>query len=543
MALTNCSINKFTTVVTQGAELDSQYLLITPDIGFVISKDAINGLGGITNNTGSVTGINTITLSNTTTANAADNQVKVLVDFSNTYDMPGANTTFTLDLDGSATVPGISFSPRLLRGLVEDGEGFTSHGDYSTTVTNSSGSTISISQSEGYNQYLFGDFVGENGVATFIGTIKIEVGNNTTSIVNSAFLYSPSLAWNIGLNNFELQLIETFNHTDSDGGIKGMLYNVYFTPTENFENNLLHSSSWYNVNLERRLTTIPEIDHIELGGGTIGGASSDEIPTTGGEVELIVTGDIGSTFTITGTAQSNSSTVLPSTPTLAGTTYEITHSAEDILLSVPPKKGTKVFKLNVPVKTSGEDWNITLTGTSGTTVANTAKISDKEGSTGNTITSNSNNNANGIVLNKLRQFANPTITLAATVVGNPATDSIALSGTRAVTGKPNKTNSELSRTYGLTSYPESFNYSMVITTSGGRNYNSVANTALTTSNFTASGGVGHRINKITGSCAKTSANVITVTGTIEVDTYGTGNQVLTVKLGTDGLNLVTWANS
>jgi hypothetical protein len=99
MALVNCSINTTSLTVTANQALSgaaNQVLTITPDPGYVVAA------ADFTNNSGSVTGITSITLTNSSTAYADDNTVLVTCDLDNSFN-PGFNSqTFVIDIDGKA---------------------------------------------------------------------------------------------------------------------------------------------------------------------------------------------------------------------------------------------------------------------------------------------------------------------------------------------------------------------------------------------------------------------------------------------------------
>jgi hypothetical protein len=140
MALTNCSINTASLTKTGGAAIGGQnaQLIITPNEGYAVSAS------NFTNNTGSITGVSNITLSDSTSAGAVGNTVLVSVDLDDSYVMPSANTTLTIDINGAAS-------------LIQ----YTVSGAYTTSVSNATpssetltswsangtaGSTITISQ-------------------------------------------------------------------------------------------------------------------------------------------------------------------------------------------------------------------------------------------------------------------------------------------------------------------------------------------------------------------------------------------------------------
>ena len=100
MALTNCTITSASVTVTSGQALGttpSQVLVITPNVGYVVSA------ADFSDNTGfNLSGpIQSVSLSNSSTAYADNNTVLVTVDLKNTFN-PSANITATIDIDGEA---------------------------------------------------------------------------------------------------------------------------------------------------------------------------------------------------------------------------------------------------------------------------------------------------------------------------------------------------------------------------------------------------------------------------------------------------------
>ncbi len=98
MALTNCTITESSLTKVGGAQIgsDNIQLIITPDSGYVVSAAAFS------NNTGTLAGVSGISFSNSGTANTVGNTVLVAVDLTDTFVMPSANTTLTIDIDGAA---------------------------------------------------------------------------------------------------------------------------------------------------------------------------------------------------------------------------------------------------------------------------------------------------------------------------------------------------------------------------------------------------------------------------------------------------------
>jgi hypothetical protein len=109
MALTNCTINSqsFTKTGSSVIGSDNAQLAITPNSGYVVSAS------NFTNNTGSITGISNITLSDSGTPGAIGNTVLVAIDLDDTYVMPSADTTLTIDIDGAADLIQYSLSGQL----------------------------------------------------------------------------------------------------------------------------------------------------------------------------------------------------------------------------------------------------------------------------------------------------------------------------------------------------------------------------------------------------------------------------------------------
>ena len=102
MALTNCTINSTSVEVTPSQALGSgvanQVLTITPNTGYRVAAD------DFANNTGSLTGVTSITLANSGTAYAENNTVTVTVDLDNSFNPGTSNHTLTIDIDGAAVL-------------------------------------------------------------------------------------------------------------------------------------------------------------------------------------------------------------------------------------------------------------------------------------------------------------------------------------------------------------------------------------------------------------------------------------------------------
>ena len=118
MALVNCKkISDISISVTKDQAISSSVngVLFIEPINSTYVLDAAN----FTNNTGSVANISGITLTNTTTAYAADNKVRVDVDLLDSF-APSADTELTIDIDGEATH--VDNIPRSVSGIYTLGQ-------------------------------------------------------------------------------------------------------------------------------------------------------------------------------------------------------------------------------------------------------------------------------------------------------------------------------------------------------------------------------------------------------------------------------------
>ena len=140
MALTNCTINSQSFTKTGGSAIgsDNAQLVITPDAGYVVSAS------NFTNNTGSIAGVSNITLSDSSTPGAIGNTVLVAIDLDDTYVMPSANTTLTIDIDGAATLIQYSLSGQLSSEVSNTTQLAETNVAYS--ATNTSGQTSQVFQ-------------------------------------------------------------------------------------------------------------------------------------------------------------------------------------------------------------------------------------------------------------------------------------------------------------------------------------------------------------------------------------------------------------
>lgn len=97
MALTNCTINTQSLTKIGGQAIGSQNvnLTITPDQFHSVTASDFT-IGTLP------TGVSAITITDTGVPGSFDNTLNVLVDLTDTYEMPNADTTLTIDIDGAA---------------------------------------------------------------------------------------------------------------------------------------------------------------------------------------------------------------------------------------------------------------------------------------------------------------------------------------------------------------------------------------------------------------------------------------------------------
>jgi len=546
MALTNCSINTAQTVIqATDTNIPDQELYIVPEEGFTLSavefsvanvsysSNSNNLTWTHDNNSVTLTtGITSIELSNTTTPHAVDNKIKVKVDLTNDYAMPNADTNLTIDIDGAGKLQGLDFSPLLWIGLVDDGEGYDSTSDYTITVKDEGGNTITADELG--THYPLGTFTGEVGVQTWVANVVVEVTDNGEHVLNSVYLYAPSPMWEPSMANFDLQPYETSNHS-LGGGVRRIYCNLYFTPQEDYEDAIPYNSAWYNLKMSRRIAPTTTIDHVDLGGVDVGGATVDEVPSAGADVDIVVTGDVGATFEVE-IEDASSAGLTTTVPAIndsgTNTTFTIANTDSHQLLDVVPDKGFVTITATIPPHTAGEIWDVKVIGTSNTSISNTTKISRS----GNTITAG----ANGDVVNKLYQYKNPVITLQGTIVNSGGTTFS--SSTQLInTSKPNRNNAELTRTYGSTLHPKTTAFTITLTKTGGKNVQSV-NGDVSLEHFAFTTYNGNVVGNVTNVQLSNTSTTVTLTGNIEIEEWGYGDATLTAKLGTDGADVVTLAN-
>ena len=326
MALTNCTINSVSVTATSGAaDIANQILYIVPDEGFTVSAvdfDVSNVTSAALTTTlvwthdpsasPSITiaegNIDSITLSNTTTAHTVGNKVKVLVNLADDYSIT-YNSQLTIDIDGAAQDENlISVKPVLVQAnfwylggdfgdytdcdisvVADTGNGFTV-AETTHTTTNNNGTS--------HKHWTFTGNV-LSGVSTKIGTVSVERATEhyVDRSVHSANIYSQGSSWNIGHGKFEALNNTLIN--DSNGWGDKVTFDLYFSDTssttedtdiEEVATSLVSTFRIISTSLE---DTVPSIDDITFEDSGTG--DNDYLDSDSSDVEVTVTTSVGST--------------------------------------------------------------------------------------------------------------------------------------------------------------------------------------------------------------------------------------------------------
>jgi hypothetical protein len=315
MALTNCTINSVSVTATSDvADIANQILYIVPDEGFTVSKidflvgDITHATNGSDTWTIAGSTIDTITLSNTTTAHTVGNKVKVEINLDDAYSI-AADTNLIIDIDGAAQDENlISVKPVLVQGnfwylggdfgdytdcdisvVADTGNGFTV-AETTHTTTNNNGTS--------HKRWTFTGNV-LSGVSTKIGTVSVERATEhyVDRSVHSANIYSQGSSWSIGHGKFEALNNTLIN--DSNGWGDKVTFDLYFSDTssttedtdiEEVATSLVSTFRIISTSLE---DTVPSIDDITFEDSGTG--DNDYLDSDSGDVEVTVTTSVGST--------------------------------------------------------------------------------------------------------------------------------------------------------------------------------------------------------------------------------------------------------
>jgi len=294
MALTNCTISSQSFAKTGGSAIgsDNAQLIITPNTGYVVSAS------DFTDNTGSVTGITSISLSDSGTAGEIGNTVLVDVDLDDTYIMPSANTTLTIDIDGSAQE-------------IE----YTLAGTYDTVVSNatpSSETATAYSATGNYNQQ----------VTVFTKTFT----------ASSGYYFENAPTYKLIATNPERYNITYADTTDGSGNLTARAFTIKYT----FSN---ESQSGDNIDFTASAVEI-YVPNVEITAYSIIKTNIDAI---GAVREMTIYGAEGAEFSLTVDNEDSTSII------------SFTNQAI-------PASGQYSFNITFPSVTDNDQYDFVLTG-------------------------------------------------------------------------------------------------------------------------------------------------------------------------------------
>jgi hypothetical protein len=307
MALVNCTINSQSLTKTAGAQIgsDNAQLVITPNDGFVVTA------GDFTNNTGVLSGVSSISLSDSGTPGTIGNTVLVSVDLDDTFTMPSSDTNIVIDIDGSAQLAQFSLT-----------------GNYNIlqeNTTSSNGNT-SYTATGNYNQ-----------------TVSVF----TKTITASANYYFKNLPYYYIDSNYENNYTVTeVNTTDSNGNVTAVTFTVTFLmPNENVSGDTIY----FVANASPLTIVLEEIYSYAI--------ATANIPSNGVIRNLELLGNPNADFNIT--IETNNG-VAPFN-TYDFTTNEFTSDVTSLGASVMPAQGFVAYDIFFP-PSAADVYKITLSG-------------------------------------------------------------------------------------------------------------------------------------------------------------------------------------
>ena len=310
MALTNCTINSASVTVNAGQAIggiSNQVLVITPNTGYVVSA------ADFANNSGSISGITSITLTNSGTAYDANNTVLVTCDLDNSFST-NSNATLTIDIDGEAK-------------LVERLE-YTIAGSLTQTICASSNKVTSTFNGSG-----------AEGTTSLLLTKVVAVSNASTHF----FQTTPSIVLHTVGNYASNYTREAVNQVYTNGRLTSVTLKLYWThPAENVSGHII------TMNCPER--PIPTPSSLIRTSSII----TSPLDTKGGTRTLCIGGTPGASYVITVTDGSDNDTYDFNTLTFT--------SASTTLTGVIDSTGTFCEEIVFPSNSSGSTYTITVAG-------------------------------------------------------------------------------------------------------------------------------------------------------------------------------------
>lgn len=307
MALVNCTINSQSLTKTAGSQIgsDNAQLVITPNSGYVVTA------GDFTNNTGVLSGVSSITLSDSGAPGEIGNTVLVSVDLDDTFVMPGADTNIVIDIDGSAVLAQFSLT-----------------GNYNISQENTTSSN-------------------GNTAYTATGNYNQTVSVFTKTITASANYYFKNLPYYYIDSNYENNYTVTeVNTTDSNGNVTAVTFTVTFLmPNQNVSGDTVY----FIANASPLTIVLEEIYSYAI--------ATANIPSNGVIRTLELLGNPNADFNIT--IETNNG-VAPFN-TYDFTTSEFTSDVTSLGASVMPAQGFVEYDIFFP-PSAADVYKITLSG-------------------------------------------------------------------------------------------------------------------------------------------------------------------------------------
>ncbi len=290
--LNNYSVSTFTATETAGDSVMDQNmitsgeLLIQPDDGYVVSASnfSVTNSSELTDpSNDNYANIDSITLTDTTTAGVIGNQVKVTVNLALNFSLD-SNTTINLDIDGSAQEiieENIDVSAEISY--------LTPDADTTITLVPNSGYTFNISVSGMYTNAIINATVPTNETIS-VGTLTLEANNNTY------FSEQPFIENNnLSNGDVSLALIQTIASSPITKYVFNILFN--FSRANNSDN---HSGSIINLIYKKdtKLSSLTRTEILKVDHG------KNTISNVGESRPIKIIGDPGAEFDISVTRAS-----------------------------------------------------------------------------------------------------------------------------------------------------------------------------------------------------------------------------------------------
>jgi hypothetical protein len=323
MALTNCTINSSSVLVTPSQALGSgvanQVLTITPNTGYRVAASLF------TNNSGTLTGVTSITLSDSGVAYAEDNTILVTVDLDDSFNPGTTNQTITIDIDGKA--------------ILEKDVPKTLSGRYSVTAASANMTPLSGAVSN----------VAYSGTGSTGTTVDLCSQTVTTS-AGYYFATEPSLKISVGdVNNYSVT--KTLGY-DNDNNLNSVVFDVDgIIPLETDTSDTIFITA-------NDVKTVPAPPN----NITAYSINTEDAPYALTKRGLIVYGAVGATYTINITRTGDSHTYDFSTKDF---TSASTNSGTLTIAS----NGQQSTLIDLPVVTADVTYTFTIAAVSPTTLS------------------------------------------------------------------------------------------------------------------------------------------------------------------------------